>query len=156
MIHLVEPAPAFEIAWNDGASWLNVDSFADEPALIAFSSAVDIRHGPPPEDLERARAELRGLSAALLLVSRDGIWCCRPDEEAQLYVAAPSLQPGALPAMRAAFGVPPGAQAVFVLDPDGRVCFRTVAAAPAEDVTFAALVDALASADIDTLADLRR
>jgi xanthine dehydrogenase YagT iron-sulfur-binding subunit len=143
---VAEPAPAFAISWNDGASSLTNDSFAGEPAVVAFFDDVDFRLGLASHELDLARAELRGLGAALLAVSERGIWCFRPDEERQTYVDTATLDAGVLGELRARFCVPIGAQAMFVIDPRGAIRSRSMSTGVVGETTFASLVDALAAA----------
>jgi xanthine dehydrogenase YagT iron-sulfur-binding subunit len=62
--------------------------FAGEPVVVAvFARAGTITFSEA--DLDALRAELRGLGAVLALISRDGVWCFRPDDDLEL-IADPS------------------------------------------------------------------
>jgi xanthine dehydrogenase YagT iron-sulfur-binding subunit len=54
--------------------------------LALFHCAVAL--DPSTEVLGHLRAELRGLGAVLVLISRDGVWCFRPDDDIELLAAA--------------------------------------------------------------------
>jgi xanthine dehydrogenase YagT iron-sulfur-binding subunit len=55
--------------------------------------------------LESLRAELRGLGAVLVALTRDALWCFRPDDEVQAFASRAELDPGDVAALRAAYGV---------------------------------------------------
>ena len=98
-------------------------------------------------ELARARAELRGLGAALLAVSPQGLWCFRADDELQVLATAEDVNPADLRRLREDCGVADGALGLLVLDA-GRV--QLVDIARAEDWCggrdFPTLVDALSAA----------
>ena len=138
------PAPTFELPLGGGRT-LALAAFAGQPLVIAFFNAA----APfgPADQLERARAELRGLGAALLAVSANGLWCFRPDDETQILARPGDIDGAAVAALRRAFGVAEPRAALIILDPDGQVRLTDVAATPCEgDPDFAALVDHLAAA----------
>jgi xanthine dehydrogenase YagT iron-sulfur-binding subunit len=136
-------APAFALHAGANGANLSLDSFAGEPAVLAFFDDIDFVE-VSAEELDRARAELRGLGAGLLALSHRGLWCFRPDEQSSAFAGAAALDPPAMAALRERFGVADGAAAVFVLDPDGNIRFSTTA--DGADATFAGLVQALALA----------
>jgi hypothetical protein len=62
---------------------LDLRAFHGEPFVLAlFARAGEIALSD--DVLTRLRAELRGLGAALVLISPDGAWCFRPDDELEL------------------------------------------------------------------------
>ena len=136
-------APAFALRAGANGANLSLDSFAGEPAVLAFFDDVDFV-AVSTEELDRARAELRGLGAGLLALSHRGLWCFRPDEQACAFAGAAALDPPAMAALRERFGVADGAAAVFVLDADGNIRFSTTA--EGTDASFAGLVQALSLA----------
>jgi xanthine dehydrogenase YagT iron-sulfur-binding subunit len=146
-------APSFALRSGDGRVCLTLESFAGEPAVLAFFDDVDLVHGASADELGRARAELRGLGASLLALSRCGLWCFRPDEQASEFAGAAALDAAALAALRDRFAVPEGAAAVFVLDGEGQIRFSTIT--DGTDATFGGLVQALALAGRALLAPAR-
>ncbi len=91
-------------------------AFAGEPLVLAFFD--DASPIGCPGQLDRARAELRGLGAALLAVSAEALWCFRPDDEMQVLARPPGV---ARARLREAFGLPDRVPALVILDPEGRV-----------------------------------
>jgi xanthine dehydrogenase YagT iron-sulfur-binding subunit len=90
-----------------------------QPVVVAFLEGWDPR-AAAAEDLEAARAELRGLGAVLVTVSGAGLWRLGPDDEARLSAAPIDPEVAALRARH----VPPGAPCAFVIvDGDGRARF---------------------------------
>jgi xanthine dehydrogenase YagT iron-sulfur-binding subunit len=78
-------APRFLIRGARGA--LSTDSLEGQVVLVAF-----IGHGfpyeTPPDVLEGVRAELRGLGAALIVVSSTGVFVVRPDDAVERFAPA--------------------------------------------------------------------
>jgi xanthine dehydrogenase YagT iron-sulfur-binding subunit len=133
---------------------ITLASFAGQPLVIAFlgdgetgTAGTDV--GWRPDIL---RAELRGLGAALLVVSSDGLWCFQPDDQLQRFVGRDELDRDGLREARERYGAASGG--VFVIDgdldggPEGgpvlRFAHREVATVPG--ATMPALIDALARA----------
>ncbi len=139
-------APPLDFRLHLGAGrTLSVSSFAGEPLVIALFD--DAQPFGPAEQLDRARAELRGLGAALLALSAHGLWCFRPDDETQLLAPARDLDPAAVSSLRAAYRVPADVPALILLDADG--CVRlTDVGLPGTHATpdFTHLVNRLAAA----------
>ncbi len=121
------------------------DRFAGQTVVLAI---FDAWH-PGGAALERIRAELRGLGAAMIVVS-DGVWCFGADDDVELAVAAADLPRGTLDTLRRDWGVtkhgaPDERFAVFVVDAEGVVRFArrdVVGKAPGEDTLAAALAKA--------------
>ncbi|HEX4339747.1 MAG TPA: (2Fe-2S)-binding protein [Polyangiaceae bacterium] len=96
--------------------------FAGQPRVLAFLEAWHPEIGA----LTTIRAELRGLGAVLLVMSRDGAWCFGADDDVERVATREELAPGTLDAVRHDFGVErgrPDRLAVFVLDADGVIKF---------------------------------
>ncbi len=146
LANLGDPAPAFRLPLRSGTT-LTLETFAGEPIVIAFLDGAAVP-ATDPEPLQRARAELRGLGAALLAFWAHGLWCFRPDDEMQILARPEELEPGALRQVRAAFDVPDDAAGRFVLDADGRVQLGQVTPFDGRggDQGFEGMVDVLATA----------
>jgi xanthine dehydrogenase YagT iron-sulfur-binding subunit len=78
----------------------------------------------------RLRAELRGLGAALVLISGDGIWCFRADDELEILATAGDdvadaelAKVFAAHELRAASGGEDGESAIYIVDHERRVRF---------------------------------
>jgi xanthine dehydrogenase YagT iron-sulfur-binding subunit len=133
----------------DGGRLLDLGGFDGQPVVLAFLDlSVDRSHqartGPA---LDRARAELRGLGAILLIVGHGGLWCFSPDDELELGAAPGTLDAADVEALRTWLGgspAPLGPNALFVLD--GNRVVRFARAISVDDGTLDALVDALAAA----------
>jgi xanthine dehydrogenase YagT iron-sulfur-binding subunit len=120
----------------------SLESIAEGPMVVAM---LPDDLGPErlaTEKLDRARAELRALGAALVALSSRRVWCFRPDEEDQ--VSSTLDAHPALGALRVELDVPDGLAAIFVLDADLAIRFGRIV--PPTEATFDALVDALAAA----------
>lgn len=143
-------------------------SAGQEPLILAFVSGIGI--GGDEADVERIRAEVRGLGVTLLLISTDAVWCFGADDSLRK-VRAPAdvdaaalrdlferlaLTMGADAASDGASDEPSssGLRAVFVVDSTFVVRFAHVArpreAAPAGPPrsTFEVLLRALVAASI--------
>ncbi len=140
-----DPAPTFRLPLP-GRAALTGASFAGQPLVLAFLDGGFFTSADAGE-LARARAELRGLGAALLAVSPQGLWCFRADDELQVLATAEDVNPADLRRLREDCGVADGALGLLVLDA-GRV--QLVDIARAEDWCggrdFPTLVDALSAA----------
>ena len=75
----------------------------DQPLVIAFADGMAWRQSAT---LERIRAELRGLGAALLLVSEERSLSFRPDDELEVDGRSDHCGPGARSRLRRACGLP--------------------------------------------------
>jgi len=82
------------------------------------------------DGLAAVRAELRGLGAVLLLVFDDGALCLGPEDEVWRIGSGDARDAEERAAVRAGYGVPPGATGLFVIDGDRRLRFSHVEAAP--------------------------
>ena len=74
-----------------------------QPLVLAFGAELELREAPL---LERIRAELRGLGAALFLVSEREVFSFRPDDELDQLGSRRDAPPLALGALRDACGAP--------------------------------------------------
>ncbi len=121
------------------------DRFAGRTVVLAI---FDAWH-PDGAALDRIRAELRGLGAAMVVVS-DGVWCFGADDDVELAAAGADLPRGALDTLRRDWGVKEHGPlderfAVFVVDTERVVRFarRDVCGkTPGEDTLAAALAKA--------------
>src|SRR5262245_55350919 len=75
-------APSVSLLLGAGRA-LGLDTFRGEPVVLGlFRRAGAVAYSE--HTLAAMRAELRGLGATLALISRDGVWCFRPDDELEL------------------------------------------------------------------------
>jgi len=72
-----------------------------QPLVVAFADTLELRECAA---LNRIRAELRGLGAALFLVARGQIFSFQPDDGLDLYGTSREVEAQALSALRAACG----------------------------------------------------
>jgi hypothetical protein len=124
---------------------LRLDVHRGQPIVIAFSDGLELQESPA---LERIRAELRGLGAALFLVAAGRAFTFRPDDEVEPFGSRAELEPGELRQLRGACALSsnsngPRELSLLVIDGDGRsVAEHTVDA----DDSLQALADALSVA----------
>jgi xanthine dehydrogenase YagT iron-sulfur-binding subunit len=97
------------------------DTFTGCQIVLAFLPSWE----QTPAELEKIRAELRGLGAALFVLSPHGIWAFRADDELELLASGAALDDLELSRVRAAFGLSAAWEdaALFVLDGQRRVQF---------------------------------
>ena len=153
-------APQVHLRVRDGEP-ITLAGFGGQPLVVAILDAGDapIEAGPWQQDV--LRAEARGLGAALLVLSPDGVWCFRPDERLHRFARAADMDASEMAVTRGRFGLVPGPSAVgptaglFVIDGDLvlRFAHRAPARSPGESpaaptprATLSDLVDALALA----------
>jgi peroxiredoxin len=87
---LTATAPQLAVSLADG-QLVTLEAFSGEAIVLAFFDAGLAPGATDPVELERARAELRGLGAALILISGRSLWSFRPDEEThRAAIASPS------------------------------------------------------------------
>jgi xanthine dehydrogenase YagT iron-sulfur-binding subunit len=120
------PATPFALTLRNGRA-LTLETFYGEPlvlALLACGCGVE----QSGATLDRIRAELRGLGAALLLVSRDGVFCFRPDDDFELMVSSGDIPQAELSNVFAAHGLSihsaTGESALYIIDQEQRVRFE--------------------------------
>jgi xanthine dehydrogenase YagT iron-sulfur-binding subunit len=113
-----------------------------ESRVIAFVQDGSFGEASP-EAIRTIRAQLRGLGAELVVLSAAGVWSVRADDAVEQVLAGDAIEVATAAAIR--YGVPPGSDAVFVIDGRGVVRF---AHRPARPLSPAAqtLADALAIA----------
>ena len=143
-------------------------SAGQEPLILAFVSSLG--GGGDEADVERIRAEVRGLGVTLLLISNDTVWCFGADDSLQKVRAPADVDAAVLRdlferfrLMMGADGVSDGAsdpsslsglRAVFVVDSTFALRFAHVAPARAADSagpprsTFEVLLRALVAASV--------
>ncbi|MEP7053265.1 MAG: hypothetical protein ABJB12_23080 [Pseudomonadota bacterium] len=73
--------------------------------MIAFAAALQLSESPI---LDQIRVELRGLGAALVLVTDGQVFCFCPDEELDLYGSNIPTHVGAFDTLRAVYGLARG------------------------------------------------
>jgi len=114
------------------------------PRVLAFAHAWSLET-EPAEALRAIRAQLRGLGAELVVLSRRGAWSVRADDPAE--PLGPPIDRLALEVAMAEmlYGVHERGDAVFVIDGDGVVRF-TYRPEQGQPAVSSALADALAIA----------
>jgi xanthine dehydrogenase YagT iron-sulfur-binding subunit len=110
------------------------------------------------DGLAAVRAELRGLGAVLLMVFDDGALCVGSED--QLWRVGPGEARDAAEraAMRARYGVSPGATGLFVIDGDRQLRFSYIEVAPRRGTlrTIAGALSATGHIDVSRLTLSRR
>ncbi|WP_394824237.1 2Fe-2S iron-sulfur cluster-binding protein [Pendulispora albinea] len=97
-------------------------AFAGQAMLLTFFDGCGWRDAPD-STIQALRAELRGLGAVLVMVSSDGIWCFRPDDDWELCVGSQELDREYLDALRASYGVERAYPAFFIVDGRSKLRF---------------------------------
>jgi len=102
-----------------------------QPLVLVFAHELELRESPL---LERVRAELRGLGAALFLVWEDSIFSFRPDDELDPMGSRRTAALPAIRALRTASGVPRFAAGltIVIAGGDGEILARHALAAEDE------------------------
>jgi hypothetical protein len=118
-----------------------------EPRVLAFvrEAAFERDTAAAPEAVLAIRAELRGLGAELVVLSRAGVWWVRPDDAVERVDSEGDAIAASVTAAAARYGVAEGDEAVFVIDGRGIVRFAH-RPAPRTRPLCSALADALAIA----------
>ncbi|HEY1532396.1 MAG TPA: (2Fe-2S)-binding protein [Polyangiaceae bacterium] len=115
-----------------------------QPLVVAFADALTLQESPV---LDRIRAELRGLGAALLLIARGQIFSFHPDDELDLNGTSSAIELAALAELRTACGFSEHTSAaelsLLVLAGEGSVVARHTLAT---DDQLSALADGLSAA----------
>jgi xanthine dehydrogenase YagT iron-sulfur-binding subunit len=101
--------------------------FGSAPVVLAFERDWALVAGNAAE-LDAIRAELRGLGAALVVLSRSGIWLFRPDDDLERFAARDGAVEAEIARLAALYDVQPAADGspvptLLVLDADGDVRF---------------------------------
>ncbi len=123
---------------------LGLETNRGQPVVIAFHTAIELKESPL---LERIRAELRGLAAALVLVARGRAFVFQPDDELDLRGSSIEIGTAAVDDLRVACGLTRSSHAdelsLVVLSGTGQVVARQ--ALPASDslLALSGLADAL-------------
>jgi xanthine dehydrogenase YagT iron-sulfur-binding subunit len=131
----------------DNGRTLDLRLFAGQPVVLGFWDAGrlnDLR--ADDATWARARAELRGLGAVLLLLCEGGLWLFSPDDELEVIAPPGSLSFDEVAALRVWVGHPEIDCGIFILD--GQLGVRSAQPMAAEMTSppFVALVDALTAA----------
>jgi len=127
------PAPSIHLR-IEGAASVTLAGFGGQPLLIAMldRGEAPLDAGSWQQDI--LRAEARGLGAAMLVLTPDGLWCFRLDEQLQRFARAADLDAADVRATRARYGLAPApgaaqpASGLFVVDEDGVLRFAHRAA----------------------------
>ena len=98
--------------------------FSGQAVILAFFDACGWQHAPA-HAFRELRAELRGLGAMLVIVSEEGIWSFRPDDDLELSVPREELDEGRMDDLRAAYGVDAGVPAFFIIDGESKLRFSS-------------------------------
>ena len=141
-----ERASAISLSLRGGRA-VSLREFAGQPfVLVLYARAGAARADEVP--LATLRAELRGLGAALLLISPDGVWRFRPEDGLELIAGESELCHVELAGVFADYGLVTddeerGAdRAVYVVDHDLRVVFERRYGADDEATDLAHVLDA--------------
>jgi xanthine dehydrogenase YagT iron-sulfur-binding subunit len=96
-----------------------------EPRVLAFvqEAAFERDTAAAPEAALAIRAELRGLGAELVVLSRAAVWWVRPDDAIERVDREGDRISASVAAAAARYGVADGEEAVFVIDGRGIVRF---------------------------------
>jgi xanthine dehydrogenase YagT iron-sulfur-binding subunit len=149
------PAPELRLRGAEGQP-LSLGARDGEPNVVAFlddcecltsltSPTIGVEDAGAAGPLGQLRAELRGLGAAAVIVSCDGVWRFRPDDDLQLCASSAELDLASLVDLRRTYGAELGALSLFLVDGRGTLRFaRTIPSSGAEALH--TLVDALSSA----------
>jgi xanthine dehydrogenase YagT iron-sulfur-binding subunit len=104
---------------------LGFEVHAGQPVVLAFARAVELHESVA---LERIRAELRGLGAALFLIGDAHTFAFRPDDELDLFGCRRELPTAVLSELRASCKLPAAHDdrelSLVVLAGDGRIVAR--------------------------------
>src|SRR5512140_3525169 len=127
-----------------GVTGLANPAACGEPRVLAFAHAWSLE-AEPPEALRAIRAQLRGLGAELVVLSRSGAWSVRADDPAEPLAPAVDRLAFEVAMAEMLYGVRERGDAVFVIDGHGvvRFAYRPKQGQPAVS---SALADALALA----------
>lgn len=154
---MTAPAPSYTLFGHSADLPAQV---ARKPLVIAFVSAFCESGGADEADVERIRAEVRGLDATLLVLSPHSVWCFGPDDRLFKRGAASGVGDDDLSRAFFQFGVPPCAitesagheplRGVFVIDTAQTILFAHIkpllpaypvsSLRPAKDLLLKALV----------------
>jgi xanthine dehydrogenase YagT iron-sulfur-binding subunit len=132
---MVDAEERHPLAVGDPAPWLSALGFeqvtdgagtqsGDVPTVLALFAEGDAVFTGEVER-EAIRRELRALGAMLVAVSPGGLWCFRPDDEAQVLVRAPQIDAAATRLLFTRCGVDAapssgtGLRGLFVIDGKG-------------------------------------
>jgi xanthine dehydrogenase YagT iron-sulfur-binding subunit len=127
-----------------GAPRFSLSSLAGQTVVLVFLGAEAFDRATP-EALATIRAELRGLGAVLIALSSSGLWSFSPDDEVELFAAAPGLAGQDIRDAYEAYGVLGDGAALFLVDPEATLRFCHWLDHP-EDATWPALAGALSTA----------
>ena len=141
-----ERASAISLSLPGGRA-VSLREFAGEPFVLAlFARGGAARPAEIP--LATLHAEMRGLGAALLLISPDGVWRLRPDEGLELIAGKDELCHVELDGVFADYGLATDDEergpdrAVYVVDHDLRIVFERRFGADEEPMNLALVLDA--------------
>ncbi|HTA94413.1 MAG TPA: (2Fe-2S)-binding protein [Polyangiaceae bacterium] len=98
---------------------LRIDVHRGQPIVVAFATGLELQESPA---LDRIRAELRGLGAALFLVAAGRAFTFRPDDEVEPFGSRAELDTGQVRELRQACALRPnpgGPRELSLLVADG-------------------------------------
>src|SRR4051812_46281988 len=109
-------APDFVLPGASARS-LSLDTLRGLPVVVAFVDDWDVAR-ERAEDLASIRAELRGLGAVLVILSRRGVWWFSPDDDIERAAATSDELDVAIARAKRAYGLAGrrASAAIFVLD----------------------------------------
>jgi xanthine dehydrogenase YagT iron-sulfur-binding subunit len=146
------PAPPIWLRLR-GADPIALTDFEGQPLVVALldDGGVPIDAGSWQPDI--LRAEARGLGAALLVLTPDGLWYFRPDDHLQRFAAIGDLEASDLRELRRGYGLAAGGRddrghataGLYVIDGDLTLRFAHLAGSD-RGPTITTLMDGLAVA----------
>lgn len=106
-LEIGQSAPPIYLGLRGGDA-ITLDDFDGQPLVVALldQSGLPIDTGSWQPDI--LRAEARGLEAALLVVSPDGVWCFRPDDQLQRFAPVDDLDAADMRGLRRGYGLAAG------------------------------------------------
>jgi xanthine dehydrogenase YagT iron-sulfur-binding subunit len=99
LVAIGHTCPALTVRSRRGA-FVTLSRFEGQPVVLGV---FDAWH-PDGASLDAIRAELRGLGAAIVIISGAGVWAFGPDDDVELWAAQEDVEPGVLEAARRDLG----------------------------------------------------
>jgi xanthine dehydrogenase YagT iron-sulfur-binding subunit len=121
---------AFSLSLGEGRV-LGLRDFDGLPVVLVLLAAAG-RLEDSEASLGRIRAELRGLGAVMVVISPDGVWCFRPDDELEWMGRPAGFGEGELVTTFHRYGLALGSgekggasSGLYIIDHAGRIQFET-------------------------------